>query len=170
MAGATGVPRWPAAHNQRKAAAVENSTSATPAAICGAMRIKRGKDRGESAQAFLSRICPSPDMQSALGDSAKCAISIEDGRTGLRADYSAHPRNLARNAWGFDSALRRAVGGDSRGHGRTKPPHLKATLKPTDSRWGSGLEHPTSSIPHPKPNTALRRKSRRKAIWISLPD
>jgi hypothetical protein len=42
----------PAAHNQREAATVENSTSAPPAAICGAMRIKRGKDRCESAQAF----------------------------------------------------------------------------------------------------------------------
>jgi hypothetical protein len=42
----------PAAHNQREAATVENSTSATPVTTCGAMRIKRGTDRGDSVQAF----------------------------------------------------------------------------------------------------------------------
>jgi hypothetical protein len=46
------APRWPAAHNQREAASVENPTSALPVTTCEAMRIKRRKARGESAQVF----------------------------------------------------------------------------------------------------------------------
>jgi len=52
LARATGTPRRPAAHNHREAATVEDSTSAPPATGYGAMPIKRGKDHGESAQAF----------------------------------------------------------------------------------------------------------------------
>jgi hypothetical protein len=49
-------PHWPAAHNHRGTATVEDSTSAPPATSYGAMRIKRGKDRGEPAQALRSSI------------------------------------------------------------------------------------------------------------------
>src|ERR1035441_8571289 len=74
-------------------------------------------------------------MQNAMGGSAKCKISIEDGRSGLRADYSAYPRNLARNARVFGIALPRGAGGASPGKGRTKPPssNIKATSKPQQS-------------------------------------
>jgi hypothetical protein len=37
---AVGVPLWLAAHNQREAATIENSTSAMPVTTCGALRIK----------------------------------------------------------------------------------------------------------------------------------
>ena len=69
------APRWPAAHNQREAATVENPTSAPPATISEAMRIKRRKARGESAQVFWSPIWPSASLQSAWcggGGSASC--------------------------------------------------------------------------------------------------
>jgi len=69
-----GVPRWLAAHNQREAATIENSTSAMPVATCVALRIKRSKDRGEPAQASLSAIWPSSDMQNAMGGSARRKI------------------------------------------------------------------------------------------------
>src|ERR1035441_197867 len=85
-------------------------------------------------------------MQNAMGGSAKCKISIEDGRPCLRADYSAHPRNLARNARVFGIALPRGAGGASPGKGRTKPPqsHPKATPKPIDLGRTSNIHHPTS--------------------------
>jgi hypothetical protein len=40
-------------------------------------------------------------------------------------------------------------------------------LKAAVAKW---LEYPTSSIPHPNPHTASRRKSRRKVTWISSAD
>src|ERR1035437_3774792 len=47
-----------------------------------------------------------------MGDSARCMISIEDGRTGLPSDLPARPRNLARNARVSGIALRSGGGGD----------------------------------------------------------
>ena len=53
-------------------------------------------------------------MQNAMGGSAKCKVSIEEGRTGLRAGYSANSRNLAGNARIFGVALRGKPAGITR--------------------------------------------------------
>ena len=68
LARATGDLRRSAAHNQREAANVENSTNAPLATTCAAMRIKLEKERRESAQAVFKF-----DLVRA-GDAISCSL------------------------------------------------------------------------------------------------
>ena len=96
----------------------------------------------------------------------------------LRARPRPLPQGCLRLAWINRSARFRSQRSDRHRHivRRCMDP-----ARPVEAVWLAGRarhrdgnvsrhHHPTSSLPHSNPNTAARRQSRRKVIWISLPD